>query len=162
MQVVGMYGYVDKYNFVIAVARTINIMDRSVLVIDATSDKKYKYIIPAIENKEKYLTRYGDVDFAIGFENYEELSSYLQENNIDINSYSYVLIDIDNADTYEKFSSLEVNKAYLYIDTNLVSVNKNQELKESKDLMVLKSMLLHHQKFFDDLKHQRLLFSLKG
>ena len=48
MQVVGMYGYVDKYNFVIAVARTINIMDRSVLVIDATSDKKYKYIIPAL------------------------------------------------------------------------------------------------------------------
>ena len=134
MQVVGMYGYVDKYNFVIAVARTINIMDRSVLVIDATSDKKYKYIIPAIENKDEYVTQYGEVDFAIGFDNYEKLSNYLQENNIDINSYSYVLIDIDNADTYEKFSSLEVNKAYLYIDTNLVSVNKNQELiKKMRD-----------------------------
>lgn len=128
MQVVGMYGYVDKYNFVIAVARTISIMDRSVLVIDATSDKKYKYIVPAIENKDEYVTQYGEVDFAIGFNNYEELSNYLQENNIDINKYSYVLIDVESADTYEKFSGLEVNKSYLYIDTNLVSVNKNEEL----------------------------------
>ncbi len=128
MQVIGMYGYVDKYNFVIAVARTLNIMDRSVLVIDDTSDNKYKYIIPSIENKDKYITQYGEVDFAVGFDNYQELANYLKENNIDINLYSYVLIDVEDADSYERFSDLEVNKSYLYIDTNLVSVNKNEEL----------------------------------
>ena len=41
MQSIGMYGYVDKYDFVIATAKTLEIMGRSVLVIDATSDEKY-------------------------------------------------------------------------------------------------------------------------
>ena len=58
MQIIGMYGYVDKYDFVIATARALNIMGRSVLVIDATSDKKYKYIIPSIDNSEKYVNHY--------------------------------------------------------------------------------------------------------
>lgn len=128
MQVIGMYGYVDKYNFVIAVARTLNIMDRSVLVIDATADKKYKYIVPSIENNGSYVTQYGEIDFAIGFESYEQLEEYLKEKNIDINLYSYVLVDIDSADMYEKFKTLVPNKSYLYIDTNLVSVGKNEEL----------------------------------
>ena len=56
MQVIGMYGYVDKYDFVIATARTLNIMGKSVLVIDATSDKKYKYIVPSIDNSNQYIT----------------------------------------------------------------------------------------------------------
>ncbi len=128
MQVIGMYGYVDKYDFVIAVAKTLNIMDRSALVIDATADKKYKYIIPAIENKDKYITQYAEVDFAIGFDSYQEVEEYMQEKNIDINLYSYVIIDIENAQMYEKFNSLATNKAYMFIDTNLVSVNKNEEL----------------------------------
>lgn len=128
MQVIGMYGYVDKYDFVIAVAKTLNIMDKSALVIDATADKKYKYIIPAIENKEKYITQYAEVDFAIGFDSYQEVEEYMQEKNIDINLYSYVIIDIENAQMYEKFNSLATNKAYMFIDTNLLSVNKNEEL----------------------------------
>lgn len=128
MQVIGMYGYVAKYNFVIAVARTLNIMNRSVLVIDATADRKYKYIVPSIDNSDRYVTQYGEIDFAIGFESYENLEEYIKEKNIDINLYSYVLVDIDNAQMYEKFKSLEVNKSYLYIDTDLVSVGKNEEL----------------------------------
>jgi NADH dehydrogenase FAD-containing subunit len=77
MQVIGMYGYVDKYDFVIATARTLNIMGKSVLVIDATSDNKYKYIIPSIDNNPKYITQYGEIDFAIGFESYEDVEEYI-------------------------------------------------------------------------------------
>lgn len=128
MQVIGMYGYVDKYDFVIATARTLNIMGRSVLVIDATSDEKYKYIVPSIDNSQKYITQYGEVDFAIGFESYESLTEYLIEKNIDINLYSYVLIDVESADMYTKFKSAPVDKAYMYIDTNVLSVAKNDEL----------------------------------
>ena len=115
MQIIGMYGYVDKYDFVIATARALNIMGRSVLVIDATSDKKYKYIIPSIDNSEKYVTQYGEIDFAIGFESYESLLEYLNEKNIDIEKYSYVLLDVENADMYSKFKTTPVNKSYMYI-----------------------------------------------
>ena len=128
MQVIGMYGYVDKYDFVIATARTLNIMGKSVLVIDATSDKKYKYIVPSIDNSNQYITQYGEIDFAIGFESYESLEEFLKEKNIDINLYSYVLLDVENADMYNKFKSAPVNKSYMYIDTNVLSVAKNDEL----------------------------------
>lgn len=128
MQVIGMYGYVDKYDFVIATARTLNIMGKSVLVIDATADKKYKYIIPSIDNSERYLTQYSDVDFAIGFESFESLEEYLKEKNIDINLYSYVIIDVENADMFTKFRATPVDKSYMFIDTNVLSVAKNNEL----------------------------------
>ena len=45
MRAVGMYGYIDKYDFVMAVAKTITMMGKSVLVVDATADSKYKYIV---------------------------------------------------------------------------------------------------------------------
>lgn len=128
MQVIGMYGYVDKYDFVIATARTLNIMGKSVLVIDATADNKYRYIIPSIDNSQRYLTQYSDVDFAVGFESFESLEEYLKENNIDINLYNYVIIDVENADMYAKFKSTPVDKSYMFIDTNVLSVAKNNEL----------------------------------
>ena len=90
MQVIGMYGYVDKYDFVIATARALNIMGKSVLVIDATSDKKYKCIVPTIDNSSEYVTRYADIDFAVGFDSYDSLEKYLSEKNIDLKLYNYV------------------------------------------------------------------------
>ena len=128
MQVIGMYGYVDKYDFVIAIARTLNILDRSVLVIDATQDYKYKYVVPSIDKDSHYVSQYGEIDFAIGFDSYEKLEDYLNDRNIDINRYSYVLIDVENADMYEKFKGLSVNKSYMFIDTNVVSVGNNEDL----------------------------------
>ena len=71
MQALGMYGYVDKYDFVIAAAKTLGIMGKSVLVIDATSDEKYRYLIPAIDKSQCYLTQYSEIDFAVGFASYE-------------------------------------------------------------------------------------------
>ncbi len=128
MRAIGMYGYIDKYDFVISVAKTINIMSRSVLVIDATVDNKYRYIVPTVANTSKYVIQYGEIDFAVGFSSYSELTSYLVENNIDIEKYSYVLLDVESADKYESFSDLNVDKSYLFIASNLVSVNKNEEL----------------------------------
>lgn len=128
MQSIGMYGYVDKYDFVIATAKTLEIMGRSVLVIDATSDEKYKYIIPSIDKSQSYLTQYADIDFAIGFNSYEELMNYLNEKGIDIQRYSYVLLDVENYEGYRKFKNLEINKSYMFIDTNVVSVARNEEL----------------------------------
>lgn len=128
MQVLGMYGYVDKYDFVIAVARVLNIMGRSVLVIDATKDKKYKYIVPTIDKEESYMTQYCDIDFAVGFDTYADIEKYMQEKNIEIDKYSYVIIDLDDASSYEKFTGIRKNKVYLFTNTNMVSVNKNDEL----------------------------------
>ena len=69
MQVIGLIGYVDKYDFAINLARTLNIMGKSVLVVDATLDRKLKYVIPALTNiGRSYVTQYNGIDFAVGFD----------------------------------------------------------------------------------------------
>ena len=128
MRAIGMYGYVDKYDFIMAVAKTITIMGKSVLVVDATIDDKYKYMIPNISNEDKYVTQYGEVDFAVGFNSFEQLQQYMGEHNIDIEKYSFVLLDVESVDKYNSFSSVSVDKSYLFIASNLVSINKNEEL----------------------------------
>ena len=89
-----MYGYVDKYDFVIATARTLNIMNKSVLVIDATADKKYKYIIPSIDKSDYYITQYCDIDFALGFDSYSDLENYLKEKIKLLQFHTLLLQDI--------------------------------------------------------------------
>ena len=67
MQVIGLLGYVDKYDFALNLAKTLNIMNKSVLVVDATLDRKLKFIVPALYNVGRsYVTQYNNIDFAAG------------------------------------------------------------------------------------------------
>lgn len=129
MQIIGLMGYVDKYDFMMNMAKVLDVMDKSVFVIDATYDKKLKYTIPAIDSTSRsYITKYNDIDFAVGFNSFFELEEYMREHEVDITRYDYVLIDIDCADTYRKFNDREFNRKYMFIDSNVLSVAKNKEL----------------------------------
>lgn len=129
MQVVGLIGYMDKYDFVINLARTINIMDKSVLVVDATLDQKLKYVVPALDNVGRsYVTQYNNIDFAVGFNSMHDVENYMIEQGININLYDHILIDIDSPKGYELFRTRGVNKAYLFLDTSLLSISKNKEM----------------------------------
>ena len=50
------------------------------------------------------------------------------EHALDIERYSFVLFDVENVDKYKSFSSKQMNKSYLFIASNLVSVNKTEEI----------------------------------
>ena len=129
MQVVGLVGYMDKYDFVINLARTINIMDKSVLVVDATLDQKLKYVVPALDNVGRsYVTQYNNIDFAVGFNSMHDVENYMIEQGININLYDHILIDIDSSKGYELFRTRGINKTYFFIDTSVLSITKNQEL----------------------------------
>jgi hypothetical protein len=129
MQVIGMIGYMDKYDFVINLAKTINIMDKSVLVIDATLDQKFKYIIPALNNIGRaYVTQYNNIDFAVGFDSMHDIENYMIDQGINISLYDYILIDIDSPKAYEFFRTRGIEKKYFFIDTGVLSVAKNKEI----------------------------------
>lgn len=129
MQVIGLIGYVDKYDFVINLARTINIMGKSVLVVDATLDRKLKYVIPALSNVGRsYITQYNDIDFALGFDSMHDVENYLAEQSINIGLYDYILIDIDSPKSYEFFRTRGIDKSYFFIDTSILSVAKNKDI----------------------------------
>lgn len=129
MQVVGLVGYMDKYDFAINLARTINIMDKSVLVVDATLDQKLKYVVPALDNiGRSYVTQYNNIDFAVGFNSMHDVENYMIEQGININLYDHILIDIDSPKGYELFRTRGINKTYLFLDTSVLSIAKNKEL----------------------------------
>lgn len=129
MQVIGLIGYVDKYDFVINLAKTINIMEKSVLVVDATLDRKLKYIVPALNNIGKsYVTQYNSIDFALGFNSMHDVENYMCEQGINIGLYDYILIDMDSPKSYEFFRSRGIDKHYMFIDTSILSVNKNKDI----------------------------------
>lgn len=129
MQVIGLVGYMDKYDFVMNLARTINIMEKSVLVVDATLDQKLKYVVPALDNiGRSYVTQYNNIDFAVGFNSMHDVENYMIEQGININLYDHILIDIDSPKGYELFRTRGINKTYLFLDTNVLSLSKNKEL----------------------------------
>lgn len=129
MQVIGLVGYVDKYDFVLNLAKTINMMDRAVLVVDATFDKKMKYIVPALDNLgDAYITQYDNIDFAVGFDSMHDIENYMSKQSINIGLYDYILIDIDSSHTYEFFRNRPFDKVYFFVDTGVLSTNKNREI----------------------------------
>lgn len=129
MQVIGLVGYMDKYDFVMNLARTINIMDKSVLVVDATLDQKLKYVVPALDNiGRSYVTQYNNIDFAVGFNSMHDIEKYMIEQGININLYDHILIDIDSPKGFELFRTRGINKTYLFLDTSVLSLSKNKEL----------------------------------
>ena len=129
MQVVGLIGYVDKYDMIMNLAKTINVMDKSVLVVDATLDRKLKYIVPALDNiGRSYVTQYNNIDFALGFDSMHDVENYMAEQSINISLYDYVLIDMDSARSYEFFRTRGIDKYYFFIDTSVLSVAKNREI----------------------------------
>ena len=129
MQVIGLVGYMDKYDFAINLARTINIMDKSVLVVDATLDQKLKYVIPALDNIGRaYVTQYNNIDFAVGFNSMHDVENYMIEQGININLYDHILIDIDSPKGYELFRTRGMDKVYFFIDTTVLSIAKDKEM----------------------------------
>lgn len=132
MQVIGLIGYADKYDIIMNLAKTINIMDKSVLVVDGTLDRKLKYVIPALENMGRaYVTQYDGIDFALGFDSMGDVESYTSEQNIDISLYDYVLVDIDSARAYEVFKTRGIDKKYFFIQTSMLSISKNKDIIKS-------------------------------
>ena len=129
MKVIGLLGYVDKYDFAMNLAKSINTMDKSVLVVDATKDSKLKYVIPALDNIGRaYVTQYNNIDFAVGFDSMYDVENYMCEQGINIGLYDYVIIDIDSPKTYEFFRTRGIDKMYFFINTTVLSVSKNKDI----------------------------------
>ncbi len=129
MQVIGLIGYMDKYDFAINLSKALNIMGKSVLVVDATLDRKLKFVVPALSNVGRsYVTQYNNIDFAVGFDSMHDVENYMSEQGINIGLYDYMLIDIDSPKSYEFFRSRGIDKKYFFIDNSVLSAAKNRDI----------------------------------
>lgn len=129
MKVIGLVGYTEKIDLVTSLSKMIQIMGKNVLVVDATLDKKYKYVVPSLDIMEKaYVTQFDGVDYAVGFDSMNDVENYMIEQKINMGLYDYILLDIDNPKTYEFFRSRPINTMYLVMDTSMLGFKKNVEI----------------------------------
>lgn len=129
MKVIGLLGYSEKIDLVTSLTKVVQLMGKAVLVIDATLEKKYKYVIPALDVVEKaYVTQFDNVDYAVGFDSMNDVENYMLQQKINISLYDYIFIDIDNSKTYEFFRSRIFNMIYFVFDTSMLGYKKNVEI----------------------------------
>lgn len=137
MKKIGFMGAYDKTNFMIYTAKVLRLLDYKVLVVDASSIQKIKYIIPAINPTKSYITSFEDIDFAVGFEEWAEVERYLgirydsnedEESKINKDIYDYVLIDIDSAERLESFEMENADKNYFVTSFDMFSLKKGIDI----------------------------------
>ena len=133
MKKIGFMGAYDKSNFMIYTAKILRLLDYKVLVVDASSVQKIKYIIPAINPTKSYITAFEDIDFAVGFEEWAEVERYLgirydsneeEVSKINKDLYDYVLIDIDSPEKLESFEMENADRNYFVTSIDMFSLKK--------------------------------------
>lgn len=140
MKKIGFIGAYDKANFIIYVAKILRLLNYKVLVVDTSSIQKIKYIIPAINPTKSYITSFEEIDFAVGFENWDEIERYLgikfyasdgenaEIKRVNNNSYDYVLLDIDSTECLEKFEAENNDKNYFVTSFDMFSLKKGMDI----------------------------------
>ena len=140
MKKIGFMGAYDKANFITYVAKILELLGNKVLVVDASSIQKIKYIIPTINPTKSYITSFENIDFAVGFEDWNEIEKYLgirfdsndneneRDNEMSKEMYDYVLIDVDTSEKLEAFELETAEKKYFVTSFDMFSLKKGMSI----------------------------------
>lgn len=120
-------GAFDKLDLLLYISKIMNDLGKKVLIVDATNLQKSKYIVPTINPTKSYVTRFGDIDIAIGFDSYEEIERYIGLTEGQKSKYDYALVDIDNGEKFKNFNNEETIKNYFTTSFELYSIRKGLE-----------------------------------
>lgn len=129
MKIIGCIGYVNKTDFLITIAKMLTICNKKVLIFDGTTEQRLKYMMPSIENlMQPHITNFDDVYGASNFETYAYLERYAAERNINLDEYDYMIVDIDNLQSYKEFRKRGFDKSYFFFEHSPITIAKNLEL----------------------------------
>ena len=120
-------GAFDKLDLILYIAKIIKELGKKVIIVDATQLQKAKYIVPTINPTKSYITRFEDLDIALGFESYEEIERYIGFTEEQKMKYDYALVNIDNQDTFNNFNNQDTLKNYFVTSFELYSIRKGLE-----------------------------------
>lgn len=128
MKTIGFIGAYDKTDFIIYVAKALTLLEKKVLVVDNTITQKARYIVPVINPTKSYVTEFEGIDVSVGFQNYEEIKRYLGIQEDKELEYDIVLVDIDNAQNFEKFEMKWSYRNYFVTSFDLYSLKRGLEI----------------------------------
>ena len=136
MEKINFIGAYDKTDSIMYIAKILTEMKKKVIIVDATITQKSKYVIPTVENKNEYITNYSNIDFAIGFTNYNDIKTYLGMPQSAAFTYDYMLIDIDNSDLLNNYDVYSSKKTYFVTSFDLYALKKGVEVLKRLSLPV--------------------------
>ena len=120
-------GAFDKLDLILYIAKIIKELGKKVIVVDVTQLQKAKYIVPTINPTKSYITRFENLDIAIGFESYEEIERYIGFTEEQKMKYDYALVNIDNQEMFNNFNNQDTLKNYFVTSFELYSIRKGLE-----------------------------------
>ena len=133
-------GAFEKWDLILYISKIMNAIGKKVLVIDATEIQKARYIVPTMSPTKSYITRFEDIDIAIGFESYEEIERYICDIEGHKMKYDYALVNVDSQELFENFNNSNTIKNYFVTSFDLYSIRKGLETirKISKPIPITK------------------------
>lgn len=108
MKTVGFIGAYDKVDLLLHIAKILTLANKRVILIDATTIQRTKYVVPAISPTKSYVTEFEGFDVAVGFKNLEEIKDYLGQDD-KLLDYDIALLDVDDIEMAESY---EIDKNY--------------------------------------------------
>lgn len=136
MEKINFIGAYDKTDSIMYIAKILTEMKKKVIIVDATITQKTKYIIPTIDSRSEYIANYANIDFAIGFTNYNDIKTYLGMPQSAAFTYDYMLIDIDNSDLLNNFDVYSSKKNYFVTSFDLYALKRGVEVLKRLSLPV--------------------------
>lgn len=128
MRKIGFIGCYDKTDLIIYIAKILVATGKKVLVIDSTSTQKAKYVVPVIRPTTSYVTEFESIDVAVGFEDYNQIKSYLgMPIHAELN-YDIALVDADSYDGITEFELLDADINYYVTSFDAYSLKKGLEI----------------------------------
>lgn len=133
MKKIALIGAYDKTDLILYVAKIFTVLNRRVLVIDATTNQKAKYVVPAIRPTVSYITEFENIDVAVGFSDIEKIAQYVgvhSKEQLDA-EYDIMLIDVDTKEAINNFEIEEDSKKYFVTSFDVYSLKKGLEALET-------------------------------
>lgn len=127
MKKIAFIGAYDKTDLLLYIAKIFQVVGKRMLIVDATTLQKAKYIVPVINPTKTYVTEYESMDVAVGFESFEDISDYLGIENLD-SQYDVAFVDTDTYEGFEKFKLQEAEKSFFVTSFDIYSLKKGLEV----------------------------------
>lgn len=133
MKKIAFIGSYDKTDFLLYVAKIMDIVGKKVLLVDATLMQKAKYLVPVIHPTKTYMTEFENIDVAVGFNDMDEIRAYLGLANETEFAYDYALLDIDTYSGYANFKAKEAEQNFFVTSFDVYSLKRGIEALSGLD-----------------------------
>lgn len=140
MKQIAFIGGTDKLDTLIYVGSIISGTEgkKQTLIVDFTKLSKSKYVVPTLEEKDRYVTTYHQVDVAVGYTNFNQL---LEDQVIMIDqngesNYKYILFDMDQNPLMYGIQFTENDLIFAYTNLDIYSLNILKKAFEELQLQI--------------------------